>query len=203
MASQKDLCSGSPRVDSVTLLYSLQVQNLLPMQLSVEDMKFKVSKVISPGATVNYTCVSLNTPTTFKMTVRQCVVLLSEALLSLNLPLLHICVLFVPYTLHLLPTNLSQPSTLPSYAILQLIYAGNEWEGILITDSNVSKLVTFKLRPLQMTSVDDDISCHLLASLDITLSVMSEMAVTWELSIFCPYWIVNKTGLTLQYSVTK
>ena len=26
---------------------------------------------------------------------------------------------------------------------------------------------------------------------------------SWQLMLYCPYWIVNKTGLTLEYAVSR
>ena len=63
--------SSIPRADSITLLYPLVVQNLLPMHLKVEDMESLDWKVVAPGDTVHFSSVSLYMPTTFRMTVRE------------------------------------------------------------------------------------------------------------------------------------
>ena len=84
----------------------------------------------------------------------------------------------------------------------QLVYAGVRWSSNFTVGPKTAKQFTFDLKPLQDTSVDADVNLESLASSDITLTVAKAMEKTWKLSVFCPYWMLNKTGLTLQYSVS-
>ena len=83
----------------------------------------------------------------------------------------------------------------------QVTYASAEWSSKFTVGPKTADKFTFSLQPLWETSVDTDVNLDLLAKSDILVSVAKELDKTWQLSLFCPYWMVNKTGLTLQYSV--
>ena len=85
----------------------------------------------------------------------------------------------------------------------QLTYAGVSWSSSCTVGPKTPEAFPILLKPLHDSSVDaSNVNLKSLASSEIALSVTKELGETWQLSVFSPYWMVNKTGLTLQYSVS-
>lgn len=59
--------------------------------------------------------------------------------------------------------------------------------------------VQFKLHPVREKEAEENMHMSMLVNSDLILSVSKKLKGSWQLSIFCPYWVVNKTDLILQY----
>ena len=90
---------------------------------------------------------------------------------------------------------------------VQVDYNGKMWSGEITIGQRSSEYSTFSLKCETPTySVDDEEpdgedeeDGSEPGSLEFT--VHKEDLGTWHLTLYCPYWIVNKTGLTLEYAV--
>ncbi len=84
---------------------------------------------------------------------------------------------------------------------MQMEYNGRMWSGNVKLNENSKEYTTFTLTPED--SVDGPSARE--ERNDETKSVELVMRVqemgSWKLTLYCPYWIVNKTGLVLEYAV--
>ena len=78
------------------------------------------------------------------------------------------------------------------------MYGGLEWDGEVQVNVKSPERSSFKLTP----KVGSDAPKYeLLTGETHSLTLHKENKGTWHLSVYSPYWMVNKTTLTLQYSV--
>ena len=87
----------------------------------------------------------------------------------------------------------------------QLQYGDRQWEGEVTVTHKSSEFVEFKLKPLLDSDVDREDTDHGsdegVKDENLCLMVHKEIKGTCHLSVYSRCWMVNKTGLTLQYTV--
>ena len=77
-----------------------------------------------------------------------------------------------------------------------------EWNGEFQLNEKSRERSTFTIKPKIKSDSLSSPRQQLLVGETRDLAVHKEVKGTWHLSIFSPYWMVNKTSLTLQYNVS-
>ncbi len=89
--------------------------------------------------------------------------------------------------------------------IWQLTYGGLKWKGEFQVNERSRERSSFSVQPEKVSdsSAHPPPGNHLLSEETHDLVVQKEVKGTWHLSVFSPYWMINKTFLTLQYNVSQ
>ena len=83
------------------------------------------------------------------------------------------------------------------------MYGGLKWNGEFRVNEKSRERSTFNVEPEKESGSSLPSKHELLSGETHELGVHKEVKGTWHLSIFSPYWMVNKTTLTLQYYVSS
>ncbi len=91
------------------------------------------------------------------------------------------------------------------HALSQVDYNGHLWSGSVELSKKSKEYTSFTLALTPEYSVDPSVEESNDETDDETKSVRLMMRVqemgSWRLTLYCPYWVVNKTGLVLEYAV--
>ena len=82
------------------------------------------------------------------------------------------------------------------------MYGGLKWNGEFQVNEKSRERSMFSVQPDRESDPSSSPKYQLLSGETHDLAVHKEAKGTWHLSIFSPYWMVNKTSLTLQYTVS-
>lgn len=82
------------------------------------------------------------------------------------------------------------------------MYGGLKWIGEFQVNEKSCETSMFTVEPEKESDSSSSPKYQLLSGETHDLAVRKESKGTWHLSIFSPYWMVNKTFLTLQYAVS-
>ena len=102
------------------------------------------------------------------------------------------------------PSSLYSPPPIPVCCVfyIQLTYGGLKWSGEFQAKEKSHERSMFSIQPDKESDSSPPPEHQLLSGETHDLAVHKEVKGTWHLSIFSPYWMVNKTSLTLQYKVS-
>ncbi len=85
----------------------------------------------------------------------------------------------------------------------QIDYNGRIWSGEVCLDEESDEYTQLTLKPEysvdkggEKDKNEEETSC-------LKLMIHVQEMGSWQLTLYCPYWIVNKTGLMLEYAVRE
>jgi len=86
--------------------------------------------------------------------------------------------------------------------MIQLNYNGRDLAGEVKITKRSSDYITFSLTPEDSVDSPDSTDSND-SDTDLELTMRKQEMGSWLLTLYCPYWIVNKTDLTLEYTVSR